>query len=87
MDGRLHTEARDIQETLVRQLDSPVEWVQSMETLKAAGFTIFVECGPGRVLGGLLRRIDKQLKSYSTDTEEAVNETLQALSAVRRGAL
>ena len=45
--------------------------MKSIEALKAIGCGVFVECGSGRVLSGLLRRIDKQLKAYSTETPEA----------------
>jgi [acyl-carrier-protein] S-malonyltransferase len=85
VDGKLHTGAQEIQEALGRQLDSPVEWVRTVETLKGAGCSVFVECGAGRVLSGLLRRIDKQLQSYVTETAEAVLEAAQALNTVGKG--
>lgn len=85
-DGGLHSKAQDIKEVLARQLDSPVEWVRSMETLKSQGFTVFVECGSGRVLSGLLKRIDKQLQAYSTESTEAIDQTLSSLSLSQRGA-
>jgi len=48
-----------IRALLVQQISSPVRWTDCMATLRTAGASQFVECGPGKVLGGLLRRIDK----------------------------
>ena len=52
--------AEDIRALLRRQLASPVRWADLIRALAAAGATTFVECGPGKVLTGLNRRIDKQ---------------------------
>lgn len=49
----------EIHRLLVRQLAAPVRWTDCMATLHRDGAAAFVECGPGKVLGGLLRRIDK----------------------------
>jgi [acyl-carrier-protein] S-malonyltransferase len=84
VDGQLHTDARDISGQLALQLDHPVEWVQCIQALKALGCTTFVECGAGRVLSGLIKRIDKQLQTYSTETKEALELTAQALIAARK---
>jgi len=57
------TEYRDperIRDLLYRQLASPVRWVSTIETLAGLGVTQFIECGPGKVLAGLARRIDKR---------------------------
>src|SRR5207302_1569349 len=55
VDGRPRTLGRDLRDALIRQLDNPVEWVKTIDSLKGAGCTIFVECGSGRVLSGLLK--------------------------------
>lgn len=86
-DGQVHQTAGDIQTTLAQQLDHSVEWVKSVETLKAAGCDAFIECGAGRVLSGLLRRIDKQLTLFSTETIQALDEIKNALATTRRGTL
>ncbi len=85
VDGALRNEGDPIRQALESQLASPVEWVKTIQALKSAGFTAFVECGAGRVLSGLLRRIDKQLESYSTETMEAFAETVQAMTVVEKG--
>jgi [acyl-carrier-protein] S-malonyltransferase len=85
VDGVLRTDGSAIHLALCQQLNSPVQWVKSIEAMKLAGFTSFIECGAGRVLGGLLRRIDKQLQSFSTETPEAIQETVDALSTIQKG--
>lgn len=50
-----------IRDRLVRQLHSPVRWVETIRAIAAAGAGQFVECGPGKVLAGLNRRIDRNL--------------------------
>jgi [acyl-carrier-protein] S-malonyltransferase len=53
------TDGAEARALLVRQLTSPVRWTESMRTMLAAGVTHFYEVGPGNVLTGLLRRIEK----------------------------
>lgn len=52
-----------IRDRLVRQLYSPVRWVETVQAMAAQGITTVVECGPGKVLAGLNRRIDKNLST------------------------
>jgi len=66
-------------------LDHPVEWVGCIQALKEFGCSTFVECGSGRVLSGLVKRIDKQLQVYSTETVEALEQTANALLEARKG--
>jgi [acyl-carrier-protein] S-malonyltransferase len=60
VDGRAHCAVDDIRALLTRQLASPVRWTELVRALIAGGATTFVECGPGKVLTGLNRRIDKR---------------------------
>jgi [acyl-carrier-protein] S-malonyltransferase len=60
VDARAHATAEDIRGLLVSQLASPVRWSALVLALTGAGFTTLVECGPGKVLTGLKRRIDKR---------------------------
>lgn len=60
VDCRRHDMVDDIRALLIRQLASPVRWTDLVRALVDAGFTQFVECGPGKVLTGLNRRIDKR---------------------------
>ena len=70
--------AAQIQDLLVRQLYSPVLWEQSVQQLIDLGVTVFVEIGPGKVLSGLVKKIDRSVKTlpvYDLDSfEKAVEE-------------
>ena len=57
-----------IKELLIRQVDGPVRWQQSVERLSALGVGSVVEIGPGRVLAGLVKRIDKSLRISGVET-------------------
>jgi [acyl-carrier-protein] S-malonyltransferase len=54
-----HDQADDIKALLVRQLASPVRWIDTVRALLAAGVGQVIECGPGKVLTGLNKRIDR----------------------------
>jgi [acyl-carrier-protein] S-malonyltransferase len=60
VDARAHASAEDIRGLLVSQLASPVRWTTLVQAMIDAGLTRLVECGPGKVLTGLNRRIDKR---------------------------
>ena len=60
-DARSHATVDAIQDALVRQLYSPVRWTACVQALVADGATRLIECGPGKVLTGLARRIDKAI--------------------------
>ena len=62
VDAESHREPADIRNTLVKQILSPVLWEKSMRKLLAEGFDTFYEVGPGRVLRGLMKRIDRKVK-------------------------
>jgi [acyl-carrier-protein] S-malonyltransferase len=60
VDAAAHFEPDEIRELLVRQIVSPVRWEESMRSLLAQGYDQFYEVGPGRVLRGLLKRIERR---------------------------
>jgi [acyl-carrier-protein] S-malonyltransferase len=60
VDARPHDDPEEIRQLLIRQVISPVRWEDSMRYLIGQGFNLFYEIGPGRVLRGLLRRIDRK---------------------------
>jgi [acyl-carrier-protein] S-malonyltransferase len=62
VDGEYHVAPERVRESLRQQLVQPVRWQKSVERLAADGFDTFVEVGPGRVLTGLLRKINRQLR-------------------------
>jgi [acyl-carrier-protein] S-malonyltransferase len=67
VDAEPHDDPEEIRRLLVRQLVSPVRWEDSMRRLLAAGCDRFCEVGPGRVLRGLLKRIDRKVECLGTE--------------------
>lgn len=65
---------------MVEQIYSAVRWVDCINTLATNGVELALECGPGRVLSGLNRRINKSVKSLSTQTESALQDSLAAFA-------
>jgi [acyl-carrier-protein] S-malonyltransferase len=62
-DAKANTSVHDIRDALARQLYLPVRWTECVQALAAGGATRLVECGPGKVLAGLAKRIDKSLEA------------------------
>jgi [acyl-carrier-protein] S-malonyltransferase len=65
VDAEAHGDPREIRELLIRQVVSPVRWEQSMSTMLAEGLDAFYEVGPGKVLRGLMRRIDRKIPVHN----------------------
>ena len=61
VDAQAHVDPDEIRELLVKQVVSPVRWEDSMRSLLAQGYDQFYEVGPGRVLRGLLKRIERRV--------------------------
>jgi [acyl-carrier-protein] S-malonyltransferase len=78
VDGQILKAGSEITDKLSRQICSPVLWRQSMERLIGAGFNHFVEVGPKKVLRGLMRRIDRNVKVLSVEDDESLAAFLQA---------
>jgi [acyl-carrier-protein] S-malonyltransferase len=76
VDCKIHTSAEDIRNGLVKQLATPVYWAPTVRTMIAAGATCIIECGPGKVLTSLNRRIDKNrdLKMLALEDPAAFDE-------------
>ncbi|HYG43252.1 MAG TPA: ACP S-malonyltransferase [Bordetella sp.] len=68
-----------IRDALVRQAWHPVRWVETLRAMKAQGVTHVVECGPGKVLAGLTKRIDGELTSLSITDPASMQAALAAL--------
>src|SRR5882757_61305 len=82
VDVKTHAQPDRIRASLVKQLHTPVYWAATVRTMIAAGATQIVECGPGKVLTGLNRRIDKNrdLKMLALEDEPSLNEALALLN-------
>ena len=68
VDARVHDDLDGIRDALVRQLYLPVQWTGCVQALAARGVTRIAECGPGKVLAGLAKRIDKSLDARALGT-------------------
>ena len=77
VDVAEHPEPEAIRVALARQAASPVRWVETIQAFAARGVTHVVECGPGRVLTGMCKRIDRNLKGFALDAGADI-ETVRA---------
>ncbi|MCW4453536.1 ACP S-malonyltransferase [Flavobacterium sp. MXW15] len=68
VDAQVHASVDAIRDALVRQLYLPVRWTECVQALAARGVVRVAECGPGKVLTGLVKRIDKSLEARSLAT-------------------
>ncbi|MDI1309366.1 MAG: ACP S-malonyltransferase [Methylotenera sp.] len=73
-DVTAYQEAEKIKDALVRQLYSPVRWVETVQAIHAQGVTQAAECGPGKVLAGLTKRIVAELPCVALTNNEALKE-------------
>jgi [acyl-carrier-protein] S-malonyltransferase len=71
--GRLVRTAEEVRAALVAQIASPVRWVDCVRALSDAGCDTFLELGPGRVLGGLVRQIVEGAETISADSPERLS--------------
>ena len=63
VDAQPHTDPEEIKQNLIKQLTSPVRWTKTIQNMAAAGVNEVIECGPKNVLQGMMRKIDKSIKS------------------------
>jgi [acyl-carrier-protein] S-malonyltransferase len=75
--------AADIKEKLIEQLYSPVLWEDSVQKMIDLGVDTFIEIGPGKVLSGLIKKIDKTVTTYSVSDEESAQAVIDALKEER----
>lgn len=75
-DVQSHAEPDAIRAALARQLHMPVRWVETVQALKAAGIERVIECGPGKVLAGLNKRIDDSLPALALVDEASLQAAL-----------
>ncbi len=61
IDVAVETDADRIRDALYRQAFGPVRWVECVQAIQARGVSTLVECGPGKVLAGMVKRIDAEL--------------------------
>jgi [acyl-carrier-protein] S-malonyltransferase len=79
VDGHDVSDAHDVCEGLVRQVDAPVLWSEIVRRMRADGFDTFVEVGTGNVLSGLVKRIDRDVVCYQAGTVETIEKVIADL--------
>ena len=80
VDAEPKRDARAAIDALIRQVSSPVRWEQVVRRLIAEGATTFVELGPGSVLAGLIKKIDRGVKTISVEDETALEALMELTS-------
>lgn len=78
-DVQQHSETTSIREILVRQLYRPVRWTETIQAIAAQNIQYVVECGPGKVLSSLNRRIDKNLENITLTDSGSLLKTVETL--------
>ncbi|MEM1229336.1 MAG: ACP S-malonyltransferase [Pseudomonadota bacterium] len=81
IDGTIASDLPTLKDKLLQQLAGPVQWVRCVQAMQAEGVSTLVECGPGKVLGGLIKRIDRKLPCRATDSDPAMNDAIAAAAA------
>jgi len=77
--GGMVSTAADAKDVLIRQVTGAVRWIDCVQALKAAGAELFLEVGPGKVLCGLLKQIDPELKALNVENVESFEKALAEL--------
>jgi [acyl-carrier-protein] S-malonyltransferase len=80
VDVAVQTDAGAIRDALYRQAFGPVRWVEVVQALRARGCTHIVECGPGKVLAGMAKRIDEQAQVLALSDPATLAECKEVLS-------
>ncbi len=81
VDASVVRSGGEAREALIRQVTRPVRWLESVEFLTDHGVQSFVEIGPGKVLSGLVRQIDRNLSCVNIEDEASLRATVEALGA------
>ena len=81
VDAKSHDDPDAIRDALAKQLYNPVLWVQTAKIIGSAADDAIVECGPGKVLSGLSRRITKDIPTFALDTPTSMQKFLDSMDA------
>ena len=77
--GRPHENAEAIRHNMVRQVTNPVQWIACTECFRSSGIAEYVEFGPGKVLSGLVKRIDKESSTHNIQDQLTLQKTIEAI--------
>lgn len=83
VDAEAITSGEEARDALIRQVTAPVRWVDSIHEMIDAGVNVFVEVGPGKVLCGLMRQIERSVRCFQAEDSASVQVTLDKIGAAR----
>lgn len=83
VDAEAITSGDKARESLIRQVTMPVRWLESMREMIDEGVNIFVEVGPGKVLSGLLRQIDRSVRCFNVEDGASLQSTVDKITQAR----
>lgn len=83
VDAEAITSGEEAREALVRQVCQPVRWEEGIREILAQDARVFVEVGPGRVLSGLLRQIDRSVRCFNVEDSASLHATLEKITQAR----
>ncbi len=78
VNSTLLTDVESIRQEMVAQVTSSVQWEQNIQKLLDEGVTVFIECGPGKVLSGLVKKIDRKAATYCVYDEASLAQVVEA---------
>ena len=82
-DAIFLTTVDGIKASLVKQLNSPVLWEDSIKAIAASGINVFIEAGPGKVLSGLIKRIVPKATTFNVEDKDSLDKTLAGIKNIR----
>lgn len=83
VDAEAITSGEEARDALIRQVTMPVRWLDSVHEMIENGVSVFVEVGPGRVLFGLLRQIDRSVRCFNVEDAASLQTTLDKIAQAR----
>jgi [acyl-carrier-protein] S-malonyltransferase len=83
VDAQAISSGEEARDALIRQVTSPVRWLESVRDMIDSGVTVFVEVGPGKVLTGLLRQIDRSVRVFNVEDSATLQSTVEKLPQAR----
>jgi [acyl-carrier-protein] S-malonyltransferase len=83
VDAEAVTTGDEARDALIRQVTQPVRWLDSIHEMIEAGVTVFVEVGPGKVLSGLLRQIDRSIRAFNVEDSASLEAAIEKIAHAR----
>ena len=77
----IYDDPQQIKQNLIKQLYEPVLWVDCVRVMHKAGVSKLIECGPGKVLCGLIKRIESEIVCFGGEDEASLNSAMAEVSA------